>query len=190
VQREDRFDSAILETAYLRLEAAADRELEEQGIPIENRRFLRSADLRYFGQGYETRVDLAPGMLTDGSLRSLVDHFHMAHQRLYGYTYRGTQLVELVNVRVTSVGCIERPLIAESATDVPAQRPIPCQTRPVYLGGQFVGCPIYRRSELAPGHVLPGPAVVEEYGSTSVVQPGQSVLVDKFGNMLLTPIEA
>jgi N-methylhydantoinase A len=188
VQREDRFDRAILESAYVRLEAAADHELGEQGVSLEHRRFLRSADLRYFGQGYETRVDLPAGPLSDDGLRSLVDRFHGEHQRLYGYTYRGTQLVELVNVRVTSIGCIDRPPVTESAAGSPTSAAIPCKLRPVYLGGQFVDCPIYRRSELALGHVLSGPAVVEEYGSTTVIQLGQSVLIDTFGNMLLAPI--
>ncbi len=186
VQREDRIDRAVLEAVFMRLEQAADRELEEQGVAPERRRFLRSADLRYFGQGYETRVDLPPGSVSDESLQALVERFHSAHQQLYGYTYRGTQMVELVNVRVTSIGTIDRPPVAESPIGAEKRQPVPANTRPVYLHGRFQDTPIYRRSEFAPGDTLTGPAVVEEYGSTSVIQPGHDVQVDRFGNLLLT----
>lgn len=190
VQREDYFDRTVLEAIYLRLEASAEKELDDQGVPPETRRFLRSADLRYFGQGYEIRVELPSGTLSDDGLRSLVDRFHSAHQRLYGYTYRGTQLVELVNVRVTSIGSIERPPVAGSAVETWTGEAVRCDMRPVYMGGKFGDCPIYRRSDLTPGHLLRGPAVIEEYGSTSVIQTGHAVCVDIFSNMLLTPTSA
>jgi N-methylhydantoinase A len=186
VQREDRFDRAVLEAAYGRLEALADQALEDQGVPTERRRFLRSADLRYFGQGYETRVDLPVDTLSDQTLGALVDRFHSAHQQLYGYTYRGTQMVELVNVRVTSIGTIDRPPVVESPVEAGLRQPIPTEARAVYLHGRFQECPIFGRSELSPGDGLTGPAVVEEYGSTSVIQPGHAVQVDRFGNLLLT----
>src|SRR5947209_14847714 len=187
VQREDHFDRAALEATYNRLEAMAGRELEDQGVPLQDRQFLRSADLRYFGQGYETRVDLSASTLSDEALQSLVDRFHTAHQALYGYTYRGTQLVELVNVRVTSIGSIERPPVAQAPENLQDQGIPRCEIRPVYLDGQFNECPIYQRTDLAPGQVVPGPAVIEEYSSTSVIQPRQYVTIDPFGNMLLTP---
>jgi N-methylhydantoinase A len=186
VQREDRFDRAMLESSYVKLEEVADRELADQGVPLEKRRFLRSADLRYFGQAYETRVDLPSVALSEVALMALVDRFHEAHQHLYGYTYRGTQMVELVNVRVTSIGIIERPRVAETPVEADGRQPVPAELRPVYLHGVFQDCPIYRRSELAPGDAMTGPAVIEEYGSTSVIQPGHAVQVDRFGNLLLT----
>jgi N-methylhydantoinase A len=190
VQREDHFDRAVLEATYARLEAMADRELEDQGVPLTDRQFLRSADLRYFGQGYETRVDLSSSTLSDEALQNLVDRFHTAHQALYGYTYRGTQLVELVNVRVTSIGSIERPPVAQVPVDFQGHDTPPCEVRPVYFDGRFCECPIFSRSDLAPGQVVLGPAVIEEYSSTSVIQPNQSVTIDPFGNMLLTPTPA
>jgi N-methylhydantoinase A len=185
VQREDRFDREVVLEAFDRLEARADDALEEQGVPRERRRFLRSADLRYFGQGYETRVEVPTGALSDQALEGLVDRFHSSHQQLYGYTYRGTQKVELVNVRVTSIGTIERPPVAESPVQTERRQPVPSEMRPVYLDGRYHDCPIYRRFELAPGSTVTGPAVIEEYGSTSVIQSGHEVQVDRFGNLLL-----
>ena len=113
VRREDRVEPAEIAATFDALERNADLELASQGIPTERRRLLRSADLRYFGQAYEVRVDVPAGMLDQGALMTMVARFHAAHLRRYGYDYRAGQPVELVNLRVTSIGLIDRPEVAE-----------------------------------------------------------------------------
>jgi N-methylhydantoinase A len=193
VQREDRFDPVALNGAYARLEDAADGDLERQRVPLDRRRCVRTADIRYFGQAYEVRVEMPAGRIDDAVLTAAVDRFHDAHERLYGYSYRGTQPVELVNVRVTGVGLIDKPRIAEasiaSGHEAPAGSAGEPQnaSRPVYFGDAFLDCPIYRRSDLPAGFALTGPAVVEEYGSTSILLPGQHARVDRYRNLILRP---
>ncbi len=46
--------------------------------------------------------------------------------------------------------------------------------------------PTYNRPDLAPGDVVTGPAIIEEFGSTVPVHPGFAVTVDAYGNLLLT----
>jgi N-methylhydantoinase A len=183
VQRQDRFDPAPLNAAYERLLAAAERDLSAQGVPPDRRRFVRGADLRYFGQAYEVRIELSAGVVDDTALRGAVDRFHDAHERLYGYSYRGTQLVEIVNVRVTGIGIIDKPRVAAADTADRAEAKA-SRTRQVCFEAS-VECPIYVREELSPGSWLRGPAVIEEYGSTTVVQPEQEVKVDAYGNLTL-----
>ena len=50
----------------------------------------------------------------------------------------------------------------------------PIRTRRVYLGnaGGWLDAQIHHRDELEPGTRGMGPAVIEEYGSTTVVWPG------------------
>jgi N-methylhydantoinase A len=48
-------------------------------------------------------------------------------------------------------------------------------------------CPIYGRADLPQGCTLSGPVVVEEFGSTTVIQPGQAARVDRWGNLILEP---
>jgi len=49
-----------------------------------------------------------------------------------------------------------------------------------------VDTPTYERTGLAPGDVVSGPAIIEEFGSTVPVHPGFAAEVDRFGNLLLT----
>jgi N-methylhydantoinase A len=50
----------------------------------------------------------------------------------------------------------------------------------------WVDTPTYNRPDLAPGDVVTGPAIIEEFGSTVPVHPGFAVTVDAYGNLLLT----
>ena len=52
------------------------------------------------------------------------------------------------------------------------------------LGG-FAPTPVYRREALAPGNVVPGPAVIEAVDTTVLLHPGQSARVDGWANLLL-----
>jgi len=57
--------------------------------------------------------------------------------------------------------------------------------RPVYFGGRFYATPTYRRSALAAGNRIKGPALIEEYASTTVLMPGDAMQVDQFGNLVI-----
>jgi N-methylhydantoinase A len=184
VQRQDQFDPAPLNAAYDRLQAAAERDLHAQAVDEGRRRFVRAADLRYFGQAYEVRIEMAAGPVDAAMLEGAVERFHAAHERLYGYSYRGSQLVEIVNVRVIGVGVIAKPRMAEAPSASSHAAPVRAH-RAVCFDGDFVDCPIYPRPNLPIGFHLDGPAVIEEYGSTTIIQPAQSARVDRYGNLII-----
>lgn len=185
VQREDALQPPVLMDVLGRLEAEAVRRLTEEGVTSERQQLVRSADLRYFGEAYEVRIDLPAGQLDASTFRGAIERFHTEHERLYGYSYRGSQLTEFVNLRVIGVGLMARPRIAEvnhHEEDVPQ-----VGSRPVYFGDGFLDCRVYSRASLHPGTQFSGPAVVEEYGSTFALQPEQRLSVDGFGNLLIEP---
>ncbi|MBV9131537.1 MAG: hypothetical protein JO318_02505, partial [Chloroflexi bacterium] len=57
--------------------------------------------------------------------------------------------------------------------------------RRVVFDASLDDVPVYWRPSLRPGDTLEGPAIVEEFGSTTVVFPSQTARVDEFGNLLL-----
>jgi N-methylhydantoinase A len=186
VQREDALDLDRVNAAYRQLEEGAEAKLRQEGVPPDRRRYLRTADVRYFGEAYEVRIEVPPEELDPDGLHGVIDRFHTAHERLYGYSYRGTQLTEIVNLRVTAVGLIDKPRMAEAPEGEPSSA-VPARERPVVFDGRFISCPIYERERLAPGMTVSGPGIVEEYGSTTVMQPGQSARVDRYGNLIISP---
>ena len=158
--------------------------LVRDGIKREQIRITREADIRYAGQSMEVRV-AAPGGEVDGTfLARLIDAFNTAHLRTFGYNYAGQQKVELVNFTVSGFGLIERPSMPKLAAGT--AKPELKGKRPVYFSGAFHDTPVYDRDTLPPGFMLEGPAVVEEFGSTTVVFLGQHLEVDPYGILIVS----
>jgi N-methylhydantoinase A len=57
--------------------------------------------------------------------------------------------------------------------------------RAARFDGRVHDVPVYARARLQPGDALRGPAIVEEYGATTVVFPDLGAAVDRFGNLVL-----
>jgi N-methylhydantoinase A len=187
VMHEDAIELSALAGIYAGLEAEAVDALVRDGIERTRMRIVREADVRYSGQSMEVRVAAPSGAIDRNFLNCLVGAFHAAHLRTFGYNYSGEQKVELVNFCVSGFGMIERPQIPElppSAESVPP----PKSTRPVYFEGKFKDAPIYDRASLGPRARLQGPAVIEEFGSTTVLFPGQELAVDRHGILVITAV--
>jgi N-methylhydantoinase A len=188
VMHQDAADVGTIAAHYAAIEREAIETLERDGIDPARIRMVREADVRYVGQSMEVRV-AAPGGAVDGAfLAALIDAFHAAHLRTFGYNYAGQQKVELVNFCVSGFGLIERPSMPKLAT--PRAAAAVKSTRAVYFGGTFHDTPVYDRATLPPGFRLAGPAVVEEFGSTTVVFPGQHLDVDAHGILVVRAASA
>ena len=184
VRRHDRIDASQVGALYAELETQAAEALEAEGFSAPEQVFKRSADLRYFGQAYEVRVPVPGGDF--GELEASWKPSTTAHESMYGYSFRGDerQTVEWVNLRVTGIGPIRRPTIAEVRRPGEESR-IRSAFEP--SGSTTDGpTPIYDRSTLLAGDRLTGPAIVQEFGSTVPVHPGFACAVDRWGNLLLT----
>jgi N-methylhydantoinase A len=196
VQRHDRLDCATVNAHLTRLEALARAALAAEGFAEHEVRIERSADMRYFGQAWEVAVELPPGPIDTRSAAVAAERFHEAHEQRYGYSYRrasdrdsgttGRQMLEWVNLRLTGVGPIARPKLRELAPGDGRPARALTGTRTVTFAGKPVECQVYERSLIAPGDTLQGPVIIEEYGATTVVYPGQRIEADRFGNLILT----
>ena len=194
VQRHDRLDHAMVNTYLARLEALARAALAAEGFAAHEMRIERSADLRYFGQAWEVAVELPPGVIDERSAAVAADRFHDAHEQRYGYSYRrpadrgtaGRQRMEWVNLRVTGIGPIARPRLRELPPGDGRPARALSGRRPVVFSERTVECSVYERTRLAPGDSVSGPVIIEEFGATTVVYPGQRVATDRFGNLILT----
>ncbi|MEU7987553.1 hydantoinase/oxoprolinase family protein [Streptosporangium canum] len=164
------------------LEAQAAEALDREGFTADRHVYARSADLRYYGQAYEVRVPAPAGPLDEDWRAEVLDRFHQAHRKLYGYGYRDDPRhgVEWVNLRVSGIGPITRPAVGRRPYGAAGGGP--AAAREVFYD-EWGPAPIHRRADLTAGSVLSGPAVIEEYGSTLPLHPGFTATVDEFGNL-------
>jgi N-methylhydantoinase A len=183
VMHEDAIDLPIIAANYAALESDAVKTLERNGIAPAKIALAREADVRYAGQSMEVRVPARAGAIDAGFIADLIDAFHAAHLKTFGYNYAGRQKVELVNFCVSGFGMIDRPSIPALAHAAGA--PPKSASRPVYFDGKFQDTPVYERAALGAGAQLDGPAIIEEFGSTTVVFPGQELTVDPHAILII-----
>ncbi|SNS75750.1 N-methylhydantoinase A [Geodermatophilus saharensis] len=191
ISRHADLDLDRVRALFAGLEDRARESLDGEGFGRGEQRVQRTADLRYVGQAFEVRVPVPDGDLDAAAAETVAQAFHAAHRQLYGYDFAADprQAVEWVNLRVTGIGPIRRPdLPGLPAAEGGVERAV-TGSRPVLFGDDgadaWADTPTYDRTRLAPGDVVAGPAVVEEFGSTVPVHPGFTATVDRFGNLLL-----
>lgn len=186
--RSDEIEHSRIASEFDRLEAAG-REAHSvaasaSGTPL----FERTIEMRYWGQSFELSVPAPSSSTIDQAwMNELTESFHDAHEMAYGFRAKD-EPVELVNLRLTTIGKIVRPQMRKLksiGTDVFVAFK---GERPVYFAENsgekgVVQTPVYDRSKLPAGAVFEGPAIIEEPDCTTVIHPAWTVTVDEFGNL-------
>jgi N-methylhydantoinase A len=191
VSRHTDLDLDRVRSVFGSLEAQAQAALDGEGFGRDQQRMQRTADLRYVGQAFEVRVAVPDGRLDADGSDTVAQAFHAAHRQLYGYDFAEDprQAVEWVNLRISGIGPIRRPDMVElGPRDGGTDRAVTGSRRVFF--DDWVDTPTYNRPDLAPGDVVAGPAIIEEFGSTVPVHPGFAATVDGYGNLLLTKEDA
>ncbi|WP_372729429.1 hydantoinase/oxoprolinase family protein [Nocardioides sp.] len=186
-------DAGVVTAIYDELTAQATEALTTEGFADEQHQFVRTADLRYFGQAFEVRVPVPEGPVDADVLDAVAGRFHAEHRALYGYDFATdhSQQVEWVNLRVSGIGPIQRPEIRRRERGAETGV-VPTGHRRVCFDPAvgYVNTPVLWRDDLAPGTEISGPAIIEEFGSTVPLHPGFAARIDDFGNIIVTRSQA
>jgi N-methylhydantoinase A len=177
-------DLVAVNACLAELDAAGRARMQEEGAPPGEIRVTYAADLRYVGQAYELEVPV-PAPVGRGDLPAVEAAFHAVHERVYGYGRAG-QPVELVNLRAVHTWPVPDPVVRRPARAGAPAVPGPAGERPAFFApGGFVRTPVFERRRLPAGVRLPGPAIVEQPDTTTVVPPGWTAVVERSGNLRL-----
>jgi N-methylhydantoinase A/oxoprolinase/acetone carboxylase beta subunit len=187
-QRVSSLDVFALQQGFEALEAQAYAQLEADGIPPERMVIQRIADCRYLGQGYELRVDVPSGAIDAEWVTKVRTDFDDIHLREYSRRFEESD-VEIPNVRVRGIGLmppLEMPETAGgSGSPADALRHEGEAWFRVDGSLERVATRYYDRAALRAGNRLEGPAIVNQYDSTTVIPPGTSASIDRFGHIVI-----
>jgi N-methylhydantoinase A len=164
--------------------AAEGREaLEAEGVAATACRVEHTLDMRYEAQEYTLAIPIdgleAPG--GPGFVEEMTRRFNEAHDFRYGHSNPGAP-VEFVSLRAAAFGDLGHAEPEELAAPGPAQAE---RTREVLFDGTEHPTRILRRDELGVGSELEGPLVIEEVTATTVVPPGCTLSVDRYGSLVI-----
>jgi N-methylhydantoinase A len=177
-------DYAELASIYAELAVAGNATLDRAGVEASERSFQYSMDLRYVGQEFWLQVPVTQAQIRDADTEAIHGRFTEIHDHRFGHAAPDEPL-ELVNVRLTAIGARPKIRFPPVATDgAGALR----GRRPIHLddAARTTSCAVYRRELLAPGTEIDGPAVVEEYASTTVLFAGDRLRVADTGELIVT----
>ena len=184
-------DLARINAAVTSLRAQVQAELDSDGVPRDQQRLSLVAECRYHGQGFELRSAMPEGAVTAANLHVITDSFHDQHATDYGYAYRdaGVELITLRAIGQASVRRIEIPKI--KATDGSSiDRALMFVRDTTFDDGRTLDTPRYDRTKLLAGDRVPGPAILHQHDSTTLVPPGWVAETLDYGNTRLSPVGA
>ena len=179
-------DFADLEAVYAELEAEGLAEIEKVSIAPQRVVISRGADMRYVGQEHSVTVDLSTNLFANEDRAAIKERFDAVHDVRYG-TCAPNERSEIVSLRVTVTGMLEKPILEEIDTGDTAP-PAAADTgmRAVRFGEDALDTATWNRAALLAGNRIDGPALIEEHASTTVLHPGDSLEVDPFGNLVIS----
>lgn len=184
-------DIARINAAVSALRDQVHAELDSDGVPRDQQRLGVIAECRYHGQGFELRATMPEGTVTAENLHQIAGSFHDQHAIDYGYSYRdaGVELITLRVIGQASVRRIEIPKIA--VTDGSSiDRALLFVRDTTFDDGRTLETPRYDRTKLMSGDRVPGPAILHQHDSTTLVPPGWVAETLDYGNTRLSPVGA
>jgi len=143
-----------------------------------------AADMRYVGQEHAVTVEVPGELFAKRDIAGIKARFDAVHQVRYGYA-SADESAEIVSLRLSVTGVIGKPSQAPLAAGTGTVDDALISVRPVEFGvlGGRIDTPIYAREKLGAGHIIDGPALIQEYASTTVLAPGDTLSVDALGNL-------
>lgn len=178
-------DLSVLNRRFDEMEAAARARLSGQAVTTDFE-LRRSLDLRYAGEVHDVTVPLATRTrrITALNLEAAVRAFHDLHEQLFAHK-DAVQPVQVMTLRLDVIGLRASPRPRGRAFGDEDPSVALKGRRPVRFVDGMLETPVYDGERLAPGHFLTGPAIIERWGTSVVVYPGQEALVDAYGNCII-----
>jgi N-methylhydantoinase A len=178
---------ATMGDIYGEMERRGREAVRRSGIGVAAIAVQRAADMRYVGQEHAVTVELPIELFAAEDRDGIKQRFDAVHATRYGYS-APPEKAEIVSLRSATTGLLRKPAFEPIAAGAAASPACALRgTRAVYFAeaGRHVDTPAYDRASLLADNRIAGPALIEEYASTTVVHPGDVVTVDAFGDLVI-----
>lgn len=147
--------------AELRRRAAAEMGTEDFAEQL-------LVDARYLGQSFELTLPLAQDQ------RAAFDELHAER---YGFADPEAEMEVIVARLTATIGQPQTPqeLLTGDGGDGGVEK------RDVFIDGEWITTPVLDRASLAAGTTVDGPAILNQFDTTTYIRPGQQATVDAHG---------
>ena len=167
------------------LKTRASISFEKDGIESDRQSVKYQADIRYAGQAFQLSLGISVNDLREKGLAILTDEFDRQHEQLFTFAHGKDHEIVMLRavVEAQNEGMTEITINASNDSIDNAK----IQDSQFYYEGQWYDAIIYDRGKIGVNSAIPGPCIVQEMDSTTVILPGHSATVDSVGNILINP---
>lgn len=177
----DQLESWFVDLETEGLATLSKAEVGERKIVIH-----RHLDMRYVGQEHAVTVAIALSAFKRRTLSAVKATFDEAHRERYG---RGSpqEPAEIVSLRSTVIGVLRKPVLEtlRGGSRKPPAHALRARRAVYFPAGGWLETPVYDRQQLRADNRISGPALIEEHATTTVLQPGDQLRVDAWGNLCI-----
>ena len=163
----------------------AAQALLADGIPEDQLDVTYQADVRYAGQAFQISVNFDIAGVDANGLAVITDVFDDEHEKLFTFKLGDGHEIVMIRAVVSSRGQSLEIKLTQSSDATLTDCAIHA-TR-IYFEGNWYDATIYERYKLHTELVVPGPAIVTEMDSTTLILPGYRARTDAVGNLLIEP---
>jgi len=161
------------------------QELRGEGVAEDDITSLFEIDVRYQGQAFEVPMTIDSETIRKDGIKGLLARFDEEHRRLFTFNMESDH--EIVNLRAVALG----PALDLQAARLPEgdgdPREAKLRDHELWVDGALRPAVIYERSRLRAGDMIPGPAIIVEMDSTTLIEADCVGTVDPVGNILINP---
>ena len=170
-------DRGEIEGGFDRLIRTGREEMQGEGFPDSRISVQRALDLRYLGQSHEITLPYR-------GHESFIEDFHKAHKTLYAY-HHPQRPVEIVTLRVKAVGKSRRIKLAQHPMAGKDPKAAFLHRQDIVFKNRIHRAPVFDRELLKSGNLMPGPALIVDRESTTLLPPGCGLEVDGHLNLII-----
>jgi N-methylhydantoinase A len=186
IRRFNDTNGAEVEAILRELAGLAGESLTREGVAEADQVVQYEMDIRYQGQGFEVPIPVSIDGFAGSGLSLAAATFDQIHKRMFTFALDVSH--EIVNLRAIVMGkpASVLPDSVETGNGDPAHAAYDETT--VYVDGADHAAKIYDRARLKSGDNIPGPAILTQMDTTTIILPDHVGTVDAFGNVLIRPV--
>ena len=167
------------------LKTRASISFEKDGIDSTKQDVKYQADIRYTGQAFQLSLGISMDDLKKNSLSMLTDEFDRQHEQLFTFAHGKDH--EIVMLRAVVEAQNEEMADLDINTSNSSVDDAKIQDNQFYYEGKWHDAALFERNKIGVNSTIPGPSIIQEMDSTTVILPGHSAAVDRIGNLLINP---
>ncbi len=165
----------MIEQQTIDMVRQGEKDLQREGVALEQGVITRTVDVRYVGQTFDLNVPLTP---------QFRENFDRTHQEHYGYSQPDCS-IEIVNVRVCAIGRICPPSFPHQSLGSADPSAAHWEERSVVVGQGLQPIPHFWGNRLRPGHEVSGPAILVLEDTTVYLGPHDLARIDGYSNIII-----